>query len=133
VKAADFMRKADSSLRAARLLLDNGFSDEASSRAYYAMFDAARAGLLVANAPVEAEIARTHRGLVAAFGLHVVKIGMIAPEFGRSLAQAQQVRVIADYNGDPINLADAVRMVEWAAAFVRTIAEAFEFSDRPKT
>jgi hypothetical protein len=30
-------------LAAARLLLDNGYPDEASSRAYYAMFDAARA------------------------------------------------------------------------------------------
>ena len=88
MKAADFMRKAASSLGAARLLLDNGFLDEASSRAYYAMFDAARAALLVANAPVEAEIARTHRGLIAAFGLHLVKTGMITPDIGRSLAQA---------------------------------------------
>jgi uncharacterized protein (UPF0332 family) len=61
VKATDFMRKAASSLGAARLLLGNGYTDEACSRAYYAMFDAARAGLLVVNAPVEAEVARTHK------------------------------------------------------------------------
>jgi uncharacterized protein (UPF0332 family) len=67
VKPADFMSKAESSLGAARLLLDNGYTDEACSRAYYAMFDAARAALLIANAPVEAEVARTHRGLMSAF------------------------------------------------------------------
>jgi uncharacterized protein (UPF0332 family) len=132
VKAADFMRKANSSLRAARLLLDNGFPDEASSRAYYAMFDAARAALLVVNAPIEAEIARTHRGLIAAFGLHVVKAGLVAADFGRSFAQAQQVRLIADYKGDPINLADAARMVEWAAAFVQNVAQVFGLTDTPK-
>jgi uncharacterized protein (UPF0332 family) len=67
VNAPNFMRKAVRSLNAARLLLDNGYTDEACSRAYYAMFDAARAALLASSAPVEAEVARTHGGLLSAF------------------------------------------------------------------
>jgi uncharacterized protein (UPF0332 family) len=82
VKAPAFMRKAVSSLGAARLLLENGYTDEACSRAYYAMFDAARAALLVVNAPVEAEVARTHKGLISAFGKHVVKPGLVSQEAG---------------------------------------------------
>jgi uncharacterized protein (UPF0332 family) len=66
------MQKAARSLSAARLLLDNNYTDEACSRAYYAMFDAARAALIAAAAPVEAEVARTHRGLMSAFSQHIV-------------------------------------------------------------
>jgi uncharacterized protein (UPF0332 family) len=124
VTAVDFMRKA-SSLGAARLLLDNGYTNEACSRAYYAMFDAARASLLVAAVPVEAEVARTHRGLIAAFGQHVAKPELVSQEIGRSLGQAQHVRLIADYNGDPVDAKDAGRMLEWAATFIKTVSEAF--------
>ena len=111
MKASNFMRKAARSLDAARLLLDNGYADEACSRAYYAMFDAARAALLVDNAPVEAEVARTHGGLMSAFSQHIVKSGRILPEIGRSLGQAQHVRLIADYKGDPVNAKEAARMI----------------------
>jgi uncharacterized protein (UPF0332 family) len=125
------MSKAERSLGAARLLLDNGYTDEACSRAYYAMFDAARAALLIANAPVEAEVARTHRGLMAAFGLHIVKPGLISQEIGRSLSQAQHVRLIADYKGDPVEAKDATQMIAWAGTFVGAIRDAFHLGERP--
>jgi uncharacterized protein (UPF0332 family) len=130
VKAADFMRKAVSSLGAARLLLENGYTDEACSRAYYAMFDAARAALLVVNAPVEAEVARTHKGLISAFGKHVVKPRLVSQEVGRSLGQAQHVRLIADYNGSPVDAKDAGQIVEWAATFIQTIDKTFDVEQR---
>jgi uncharacterized protein (UPF0332 family) len=130
VKATDFMRKAVSSLGAARLLLDNGYTDEACSRAYYAMFDAARAALLVVNAPVEAEVARTHKGLISAFGKHVVKPGLISQEVGRSLGQAQHVRLIADYNDSLVDAKDAGQIVEWAATFIQTISETFDMGQQ---
>jgi len=129
LNAFECMRKATRSLRAARMLFENGFMDDASSRAYYAMFDAARAALLAANAPVEAEVARSHKGLIAAFGKHIVKPGMIAPDIGRSLGQAQHVRLIADYSGDPVEAKDADRMLLWAASFVDAITERFGLND----
>lgn len=40
------MQKADRALASARLLLDAGDTEGACNRAYYAMFDAARAALV---------------------------------------------------------------------------------------
>jgi uncharacterized protein (UPF0332 family) len=115
------MRKAESSLGAARLLFVNGYTDEACSRAYYAMFDAARAALILANAPVEAEIARTHRGLMSAFSQHIVKSGLVPQRIGRFLGQAQHVRLIADYNGDPVEAKAAAQMIAWAEDFIEAV------------
>jgi uncharacterized protein (UPF0332 family) len=46
VKAQDLMAKAEQAAASARVLLDTGDGDGASNRAYYTMFDAARAVLL---------------------------------------------------------------------------------------
>ena len=45
MKAADLMAKASQAAASARLLLDTGDADGACNRAYYAMFDAARAAM----------------------------------------------------------------------------------------
>lgn len=67
------MAKAVRAAKSAQVLLAEGDMDGACNRAYYAMFDAARAALLASEAPVEPEIGRTHGGLVSAFSLHLVK------------------------------------------------------------
>ena len=103
------------------MLLENGFTDEAGSRAYYAMFDAARAALIALDAPVEAEAARTHSGLRSAFARYVVKPGLVHRETGRTFAQAQHLRLIADYKGEPVGATDAARAIEWAAAFIEAL------------
>lgn len=126
MKADHFMRKADDALASARLLFANGLLDDCCSRAYYAMFDAARAALVVSEAPVEAEVARTHRGLISGFGMHIVKTGLVSPEIGRSLSQAQNIRLVADYNGDPVSAADAEQLMAWASEFVATIRKTFD-------
>ena len=92
----------------------------------YAMFDAARAALVASDAPVEAEVARTHRGLISGFGLHIVKTGLVSPEIGRSLSQAQNIRLVADFNGDPVSAKDAEQMMAWANAFVEVIRKKFD-------
>ena len=61
--------------KAARALFDLNDVDGACNRAYYAMFDAARAALLASGAPVQPDIGKTHSGLIAAFGQHLVKNG----------------------------------------------------------
>src|SRR6218665_1354066 len=62
------MAKADTACSSARVLLNLGDVDGASNRAYYAMFDAARAALLASGASVEPDVGRTHSGLIGAFG-----------------------------------------------------------------
>lgn len=116
------MAKARRAGESARILLAAHDVDGACNRAYYAMFDAARAALLAANAPVPPEIAKTHSGLIAAFGLHLVKPARIPLELGRLLNWADDLRLMADYRGESVELADARVIVEQAATFVNAIA-----------
>lgn len=125
MKATDLMAKAMQAAASARVLLDSGDADGACNRAYYAMFDAARAALLASGAPVEAEIARTHGGLISAFSLYLVKTGRVPMELGRALNRTEELRLIADYKGDPIENEDAAWAVRQAAEFVQTMRETF--------
>ena len=125
MKAQDLMAKAIQAAASAKVLLDTGDSDGACNRAYYAMFDAARAALLVSGAPVEPEIAKTHNGLISAFSLHLVKMGRVPVELGRALNKAEELRLIADYKGDPIEKEDAAWAVSQAQAFVQAMQATF--------
>ena len=117
----DLMVKAQRALGSAKLLLDSGDVDGACNRAYYAMFDAARAALLVIEAPVPAEVARTHNGLITAFSLHLVKPGLIAVEQGRSLNKVEDLRLIADYRDAPVSLENATWALQQAVDFLESI------------
>ena len=119
------MAKASRACVSARLLLDAGDVDGACNRAYYAMFDAARAALLAANVPVPANIGRTHGGLIAAFGLHLVKNGPVSNELGRALNRAEEIRLVADYKGESVEPRDAREMVEQAEMFMRAMRATF--------
>ena len=119
------MAKADTACSSARALLDLGDVDGAANRAYYAMFDAARAALLASGAPVEPDIGRTHSGLIGAFGNYLVKNGPVSKEVGRLLNRAHEIRLVADYNGDSVESADAKEMVEQAETFVAAMRAEF--------
>lgn len=121
MNAQALMEKALQALSSAKLLLDAGDCDGACNRAYYAMFDAARAALLACAAPVESETIRTHSGLISAFSLHLVKTGQIPVELGRSLNKVEDLRLIADYKGDQISNDDAAWGVSQAGIFVQAI------------
>lgn len=83
------------------MLLDTD-PDAACSRAYYAMFYAARAALLHAG-QAQAAMAKTHAGVISAFGEHLVKSQLIDAEHGRSFAKVERERLVADYSGDGIS------------------------------
>ena len=119
------MTKADTACSSARVLLDLGDVDGAANRAYYGMFDAARAALLASGAPVESDIGRTHTGLIGAFGNFLVKNGPVSKEVGRLLNRAHEIRLVADYNGDSVEPADAQEMVEQAETFVAAMRAEF--------
>ena len=117
----ELMAKANRALASAKLLLDGGDVDGACNRAYYAMFDAARAALLFVQAPVPTELARTHSGLITAFSLHLVKAGLVAVDHGRSLNKVEDLRLIADYKGDPVTLENAAWALEQAEKFLAVV------------
>lgn len=117
-----FSRKAETSVRSARILLEAGDTDGACSRAYYAMYDAARACLAWAEVePVRGEF-KTHHGLIAAFSLHLLKPDHFSPEIGRTLQNVQAVRHLADYEVAPVSQEKAEQAVLAAEAFVATAA-----------
>lgn len=121
----DLMAKSRRALASARTLLADGDSDGACNRAYYAMYDAARAALLASKAPVPPDIAKTHSGLISAFSLHLVKPGLIALELGKSFNKAEDLRLIADYKGDSLEPDDARWAVTQAGEFVEVIETRF--------
>lgn len=120
--APTLMVKARIACESARALLERKDTDGACNRAYYAMFDAARAALLVAKPDIAINVGKTHSGLLASFSQHLVKDGPVPREIGRLLKQAEEIRIAADYSGDFIELADARRIVEAAETFVATLA-----------
>jgi uncharacterized protein (UPF0332 family) len=125
MKAQQLLAKATQAAASAKVLLDTGDADGACNRAYYAMFDAARAALLASGAPVEPEIARTHNGLISAFSLHLVKTGQVPVALGKALNRAEELRLLADYKGDPVDEENACWAVSQAQAFVKAMQITF--------
>ena len=117
--------KANTACSSAKTLLDIGDVDGATNRAYYAMFDAARAALILSDAPVGQDISRTHSGLIGAFGNYLVKNGPLSKEVGRLLNRAHEVRLVADYNDDSVQISDAKEIVNQAEYFINVISIEF--------
>ena len=115
------MEKAARAVTSAKLLLEVGDVDGACNRAYYAMFDAAKAALIWSGAPVEPTVVRTHSGLISAFSLYLVKTGHIAIEIGRSMNRVAEIRMIADYTGDEVTTDKAQSAITQADAFVGAV------------
>ncbi|CBW76962.1 unnamed protein product (plasmid) [Mycetohabitans rhizoxinica HKI 454] len=63
-------RQAGHALEEAHVLLNAGGFEGACNRAYYAMFDAAHAALLVTGVTVPDASPKKHRSLIASFGLN---------------------------------------------------------------
>jgi uncharacterized protein (UPF0332 family) len=118
-----FLSKAETSVKSARMLLDAGDTDSASSRAYYAIYyDAARACLAWAGIEPVRGAFKTHHGLTSAFALHLVKSGYFPADIGKALQNVQSVRHVADYEIDPVPHDKAERAVMAAEVFVATAA-----------
>jgi uncharacterized protein (UPF0332 family) len=128
MNAADLMEKAQRALVSAQLLLECGGVDGACNRAYYAMFDTARAALLATNAPTAPEVAKTHSGLITAFSLHLVKSGRIPVEFGKALNRVADIRLVADYTGDQVDDEIAGWAVREAERFVAEVRGHFSWA-----
>jgi uncharacterized protein (UPF0332 family) len=124
LNAAVLIARARRSSASAKVLLDIGDPGGACNRAYYAMFDAARAALLATGLePSKSEAIKTHSGLIAAFSLHLIKPGRIPTPFGKSLRQADQIRLIADYSDEEPDAETALSSIEQAYDFVAAVAD----------
>lgn len=124
MSAAELMTKAIRAAESAGLLLNAGDLDGACNRAYYAMFDAARAALLASGIQTGAEVPRTHGGVISAFSLQLVKPGRVSLELGRAFNRAEEIRLVADYKGETVDQKHAAWAVAQASAFVHAMREA---------
>ena len=86
------LERAEKALKSAKLLQENGELEDAASRAYYAMFHAARAILF--NKGISA---KTHRGTISIFGEKIVKQGILSEEYADMLRKAFDLRQKSDY------------------------------------
>ncbi len=110
---------AEEKLQVARELVGLSHFDDAVSRAYYAMFYAAKAALLTIGLDPH-----SHSGVISQFSQHFVVTRQVEKEFGRILAQAMQARQTSDYS--PMVRAskhDAQQTIADAEMFLEKIKE----------
>ena len=118
---ARYMEKAQRAVEGARVLLDTGDTEGACSRAYYAMFDAAHAALRAAGVVAPDAQIKTHNGLLTLFSKELVQTKRVDADLNKALNQVQQLRLVADYTGDPPEMEKARWAVEQAETFVAAI------------
>lgn len=124
--ADDLMQKASRALTSAQLLYANGDYEGACNRSYYAMYDAARAAIIHSKPEQDLTASRTHNGLIAAFGLHLVKTGLVDVSLGRNLNRAQTLRQLADYTGEGVSSDDVHEVIVNADQFLQSITALIE-------
>ena len=116
-----FIERANESLRASQLCLEEQLVNSAASRAYYAMFQAAQVALELAS------IGRrqwSHATIQAAFTSELIHRRKIYPiTLRRELSDGLGVRRLADYTELGVSQAAAHRLVRRAAVFVSMIQE----------
>ncbi len=123
--AGELLNKAMIALSSSKLLLDAGDASGACNRAYYAMFDATRAALLASKLSDDVLTIRTHSGLIASFSLKLVKSGLVDIQFGKALNKVEDLRLVADYKGDPVEMEEATWAVQQATEFVSNMQKSF--------
>jgi len=109
----------------ARLLLAAGKSRGATSRAYYAMFDAARAALT--NVDPALVRAKTHQTIIGRFSQHIIQGRGLDPDLGRFLNTTEELRISADYDFADFDIEEAritvARMEQFLAAIANLLGE----------
>ena len=118
--ATVYLQKAERALKGAQATIEIGDFEGACNRAYYAMFDAANAALIILAPKFSGRAAKTHSGLISVFSEHIVRPGHVDSDIGSSLGKVERWRLVADYTGDLIDEEQA----RWALAQAETFVAA---------
>jgi uncharacterized protein (UPF0332 family) len=116
----ELLLKAQQSLDAAKLLLNNSYPDYATSRAYYTMF-------YIAEAFLEGEglSFSKHSAVISAFGREFAKSQRVSAEFHRFLIEAQALRTTGDYGQlNAVSIEEAAEQIERAEQFLVVAVQA---------
>lgn len=116
---ADLLAKAHKTLQAAQSLAADDYTDSAVSRAYYAMFYATQALLLERGLTFA-----KHGSLLAAFGQHFTKTGLVPAHFHRYLIDAYNARITGDCKAKSnLTPTDSARMIRQAEEFITLVEQ----------
>jgi uncharacterized protein (UPF0332 family) len=112
------LEKSRKSLAAAISLAREDFTEAAISRAYYAAFYLAQAALATKD------ISRSkHSGVIAAFGEHLTKKGLLAEELHKTFLKLYEKRITSDYSVEAVPSSDETReALEAAKKFAKSVA-----------
>ena len=111
---------ADESHRAAKILMDGGFTGFAAAQSYYSMFYLTEALLLSKGLHYS-----SHSAVIAAFGKEFAKTGLLDPKFHRYLIDAEERREDGHYGGGrKVSEEDALESYQWAGEF-KEVVEVF--------
>lgn len=110
-------RRANESLTAALLCLNNSLDADAISRAYYSVMHAAKAALEFRDVSAD-----SHQAVRNQFGLYIVRLGLVEPIWGSEIGRLNTMRIVADYNAmATITGSDARDAYDRAEAFVNRV------------
>jgi uncharacterized protein (UPF0332 family) len=116
------LEKAAERLRVAEKLFGDGDYEDSVSRAYYAMFHAAKAALSTVNI-----FPKTHEGVVSEFGRMFVLTGILPRELGKDLADAKAARETYEYSVTAtVEKSEAEAILSNAQRFVEAVKKRSE-------
>ena len=119
------LERAQESLKAAQLCLQEGLVNSAVSRAYYAIFQAAQVAMAISGSPRNEW---SHSGLQAAFVRELIHHRKIYPAVFRDyLSSGLRMRHVADYGREGVSSKTAQRLVHRAASFVTAVEEKMHY------
>lgn len=111
------LQRAETSIRAAKDMLEKEYYDIAASRAYYAAFYAASALLLNENIDTS-----KHSGVIASIHRLFVKAGKLDKEQGKNLNWLFELRGVGDYGvSEHVSSGEAYKAIQVSEEFLESV------------
>jgi len=115
----EYLDQSEEELNASYVLFDKEFYREAISRAYYSMFHATQALLILKEI-----YPKSHKGVIQKFGEEFVKSGLLEKKMGYILSQAETMRLKADYDvGVKITKEECEEILDNCEFFIKKIKD----------
>jgi uncharacterized protein (UPF0332 family) len=119
--ARDEFQRAVDELKAARVLHENGFYYKSIASAYYTVYHAAKAVLLLKGI-----VPQSHEGIERMFSLYYVKTKEIRVDMGKIIGRLMKLREEADYYPEAtFSFDDSSDAIEKAEAFINEVKNFF--------
>ena len=115
-----FLKLADESHDAAKVLIDTGHPRFSAAQSYYTIFYLAQAMLLTKGLTFS-----KHAAVVAAFGKEFAKTNLLDPKFHRYIIESQKLRQTGHYGeeGEDVTVEQAMESFQWAGEFIQAVKE----------